>query len=324
MLDSSILTDILGALVNASSKGFPLIHHYAESLFFKLIIIEMVLFGIAIAMNRVEFKSAVVGKILAIGFTQFLIYRYVWLVDNLRDGFVKAGLGAAGNSLSVPQFLDPSSYISLGFDKVFWLLEGRFSVGSWHFLPTSSILGFFSLLVLIIMFAAFIIMGFQIFFTVVEFYLVTSLAIIFLPFLILEKTSFLGFRAVNGVLNNCIKLMVLAFIAGLSVPILQELSFSGAEPTLREGVSLTIGALAVAILMWRAPAIAMSLISGGSGLDANSSVLQPAMSALNGMMFSNRLVGQAAQSTMGAARSVGQAVKTGVKNVKSFVAKPSK
>jgi len=38
MLDSTVLTDILGAFVNGSSEGFPLIKDYAESLFAKLII----------------------------------------------------------------------------------------------------------------------------------------------------------------------------------------------------------------------------------------------------------------------------------------------
>ena len=54
MLDSSVLTDILGAFVNGSSQGFPHIKEHAESLFAKLVIIEIVLFGIGVALNRIK------------------------------------------------------------------------------------------------------------------------------------------------------------------------------------------------------------------------------------------------------------------------------
>src|SRR5271156_4185276 len=119
MLDSTVLTDILGAFVNGSSEGFPLIKDYAESLFAKLIIIEIVLFGIGVALNRIDFKAEIVAKVMAIGFVQFLLFRYVWLVDGLRDGFVDAGLAAGGGHLSTAGFLDPSAYMSSGFEKVF-------------------------------------------------------------------------------------------------------------------------------------------------------------------------------------------------------------
>lgn len=281
MLDSTVLTDILSAFVNGSSEGFPLIKDYAESLFAKLIIIEIVLFGIGVALNRIDFKAEIVAKVMAIGFVQFLLFRYVWLVDGLRDGFVDAGLAAGGGHLNVAEFLDPSAYMSSGFEKVFSVLEGRFEEGTWHFLSTFSMVGLFSLIILLVMFFAFVAMGFQIFFAVIEFYIVTSLAIILIPFSIVKSTSFLGFRAINGIISNCIKLMVLAFVASLASPVLQELSFSTADPTLRESVSLAVGSLAIALLMWRAPAIAMAFIAGSSGLDFNSSALQPTLSAAN-------------------------------------------
>jgi len=218
---------------------------------------------------------------MAIGFVQFLLFRYVWLVDGLRDGFVDAGLAAGGGHLNTAEFLDPSAYMSSGFEKVFSVLEGRFEEGTWHFLSTFSMVGLFSLIILLVMFFAFVAMGFQIFFAVIEFYIVTSLAIILIPFSIVKSTSFLGFRAINGIISNCIKLMVLAFVASLASPVLQELTFSTADPTLRESVSLAVGSLAIALLMWRAPAIAMAFIAGSSGLDFNSSALQPTLSAAN-------------------------------------------
>jgi type IV secretion system protein TrbL len=319
VLDSTVLTDILGAFVNGSSQGFPLIKGYAEGIFAKLIIIEVVLFGIGVALNRIDFKAEIVAKVLAIGFAQFLIFRYVWLVDGIRDGFVNAGLASGGGHLNTAEFLDPSAYISSGFDKVFSVLEGRFNDGAWHFLSTFSMVGLFNLIILLLMFFAFIAMGFQIFFAVIEFYIVTSLAIILIPFLIVQKTSFLGFRAINGILSNCIKLMVLAFIASLASPVLQELTFSTNEPTLRESMSLAVGALAIALLMWRAPSIAMSFIAGTSGLDFNSSALQPALTAANGASGLSRLASGAASAGGSALRSVAQAARQGANRVSNLI-----
>lgn len=315
MLDSSILTDILGAFVNGSSQGFPLIQGYAESIFTKLIIIEVVLFGVAIALNKVDFKAEIIAKVLAIGFAQFFIFRYVWLVDSLRDGFVQAGLAAGGGHLKIPEFLDPSAYMSSGFERVFAVLEGRFTDGAWHFLSAFSMVGFFNLVILLMMFFAFIAMGFQIFFAVIEFYIVTSLAIIFIPFLVLQKTSFLGFRAINAILSNSIKLMVLAFIASLAAPVLQELTFATNDPTLRETVSMAVGALAIALLMWRAPSIATSFISGTSGLDFNTAAVQPALSVVSAGAGFKGFAGRAAVS---AANAASQTVRSGVNLARKF------
>lgn len=319
MLDSTILTDILGSFVNGSSEGFPVIQSYAESIFSKLIIIEVVMFGIGVALGRIDFKAEIVAKVLAIGFAQFLLFRYVWLVDGLRNGFVDAGLAAGGGHLTTPEFLDPSAYITAGFEKVFSVMEGRFEDGAWHFLSTFSMVGLFSLIVLLIMYFAFVAMGFQIFFAVIEFYIITSLAIIFIPFLILQKTSFLGFRALNGILSNCIKLMVLAFVASLASPVIEELTFSTMEPTMRESVSLAVGALAIALLMWRAPNIAVSFISGTSGLDFNSSALQPTLAAANATTGIGRLASGAVSASRSVVTTVSQAARQGANRVSNLI-----
>jgi type IV secretion system protein TrbL len=169
------------------------------------------------------------------------------------------------------------------------------------------------------MFFAFVAMGFQIFFAVIEFYIVTSLAIILIPFLIVKSTNFLGFRAINGILSNCIKLMVLAFIASLAAPVLQDLAFSTDQPTLRESVSLAVGALAIALLMWRAPAIAMAFIAGSSGLDFNSSALQPMLNASNAASGVSRMAGNVMRSSSSAFNTVNQAVRQGANRVSNLI-----
>lgn len=315
-MDSTILTDILGAIVNGASQGFGEIKNNAEGLFYKLLIIEVVLFGIGIALNRVDMQRELVAKILAIGFVQFVLFRYVWLVDGLRDGFVSAGLTAAGSHLSVPDFLDPSAFMRQGFESIFSVIEGRFDQDTWTFLTSPGLVWLLYGVILLIMFFAFVAIGLQIFLSVAEFYLVSSLAIILIPFLVLQRTSFLGLRALNGLIAICIKLMVIAFIASLSAPVMELLTFTNSEPTIKDAMSLTVGALAIALLMWRAPAIAMSLISGAGGLDVNSTILEPAFRGANLASGAGHLAGRAASTGANAVTSVAKAVSEGVGNVR--------
>lgn len=315
-MDSTVLTDILGAIVNGAAQGFGELKQNAESLFAKLLIIEVVLFGIGIALNRIDLQRELVAKILSIGFVQFVLFRYVWLVDGLRDGFVSAGLTAAGSNISVPEFLDPSAFMRLGFESIFSVIEGRFDQDTWTFLSSPGLVWLLYGVTLVIMFFAFAAIGLQIFLSVAEFYLVSSLAIILIPFLVLERTSFLGLRAINGLIAICIKLMVIAFVASLSAPVMETLTFTNSEPTIKEAMSLTVGALAIALLMWRAPAIAMSLISGAGGLDVNSTILEPVFRGTNLASGAGQLATRTASAGANTLNSVAKAVSQGVTHVR--------
>lgn len=316
MMDSAVLTDILSAIVNGASQGFDGIKDNAEGLFQKLLILEVVLFGIGVALNRIDIQREIVAKVLAIGFVQFLLFRYVWLVDGLRDGFVSAGLSAAGDKLTVSEFLDPSAVMRIGFENIFTFIEGRFDQEIWTFLTTPSLIWLLYGVTLLIMFFAFAAIGIQVFLTVAEFYLVSSLAIILVPFIVVQRTSFLGLRAVNGLIGICIKLMVIAFITSLSVPVLEILNFSSSEPTIKEAMSITVGALAIALLMWRAPMIAMTLISGAGGLEVGSAVLQPMLSGANLGSGAVSIAQRAGSIGLNVVNGVTKAVSSGVNHVR--------
>lgn len=297
------------------------IRDYAYAIFTKLLIIEVIIFGIGLALGRIDFTKEIVAKIIAIGFVQFLLFRYVWLIDSIRDGFISAGLAAAGGNKSVQEFIDPSSYVSAGFDQVFRVVGEKFDHSIWTYLSSPGLVWMLYGLVLLVMLLAFIAIGLQIFLSVVEFYLISSLAIILIPFLILQKTSFLGLRALNSLITICLKLMVIAFVASLSVPVLELLAFTNNEPTIKEAMSLALGAVSVALIMWRAPAIAMSMISGGGGLDVNSSIIQPIISTVNTSGSATGLAGKAASFGGRAMGSVAKATSEGVRYVKSAINK---
>lgn len=278
MLETNILTDVLGAIVNGTSSGFDGFKQQAESLFYSLMVLEIVFLGIGIALNRVDFERELIIKILAIGAVQALLFHYVWLVDSLKDGLVALGLSAAGNNLAVADFLDPSAFIRLGFDKVFEIIWNRDQdLGAWDILSSFGLVPLLHIFSIIISFVGFAACGLLIFLAVAEFYLVSTLAIILMPFLVFKRTSFLGLRAINSLLAIGIKLMVMAFISSLSLPVIELLELSS-DPTIKETMSLAVGITALVLLMWRAPSMAMSLLSGNGGMDAGS-VIAPAVHA---------------------------------------------
>ncbi|MCA9508064.1 MAG: type IV secretion system protein [Myxococcales bacterium] len=295
-MDSSIITDILESYINGASRGFLVLEDYAQGLFHKLLIIEFVLLGLGMAMQRIDFNTQIISKVLAIGFVQFVLFRYVWLVDLLINSCISVGLSPTGN-LSVSQFLDVSAFITLGFDK-FWSL-----LGTEHSFTLTTILSFpvaklLYLIAGIVMLIAFFTMGLQIFLSLIEFYIISSITIIFVPFLLIKQTSFLAIRSLNSLLAICFKLMVLAFISGLSYPVLEVLTPTGDMPSLKEALTLALGSVAVSLVMKGAPSIAIATLNGSSGLNTSSGIMQPIMRGVDvGVTMAKTAKGEAGRLT---------------------------
>lgn len=280
--DSAILTDILGSFVHAFSLRFSTIHGYANGLLRLLILIELVLFGIYLAIEGGDAVSSLFKKVLVIGAFQFLVSNYVTLVDALRDSFV--GIGLAGQmgsgTLSLSQFLDPSALISHGLTVVYPIWERHSASYGLGAVLWGDVLGILSIVSTVLILLAFIWMGMQIFLISVEFYIVTTLAVIMIPFGLFKPTAFLADRAFGSIFAVCIKLMVLAFVASAALPIVQGLAFTSDNPNFNETLTMLIGIGAVALIMAKAPMIASGMMSGSAGLEVSNGIVQPLMAAM--------------------------------------------
>jgi len=280
--DSNILTSILTSFVNAFSMRFSSIEGYANGLFKSLLLIELIFFGLMYALSGGDILAAFVKKILLIGFFQFLLFKYVWLVDVLMRSFVNAGL--QGGDLSMPQLLDPSALIKHGFKLSYGVMQHRLENMSWSNFAYDAF-GLLSYMSIFVMFIAYIVLGLQIFLTMTEYYIITTLAILLIPFGIMKPTFFLAERAINAIIAVCVKLFVLAFVGSISIPVLSNLSFPGPDPTLIESISMMIGVLAIVMITMRAPAIAYSLVNGSSSMDIGNSFIQPLFAASGARQF---------------------------------------
>ena len=113
-----------------------------------------------------------------------------------------------------------------------------------------------------------------------EFYVVSALAIILLPFGANSHTKFLYDKVVTSLVGSAMKLMFMAFIMSVSVPLIFARKFELAQylienpniPLSPEQTAESLGvSMALAFLCWQAPTMAAGLMSGmGSGMSAAS------------------------------------------------------
>lgn len=283
-----MLTDILTHFVLDFSRGFGRILPYAWGLLGAIAVIELALMGLFWKLAGTDIRQIIgslILKILGIGFFVFLLQSFVLAVDIFRDSFIAVGLKAGGSEIAIASFLDPSAIMAMGFEVTKPLFEDLYgdttlqtikNVFSPFRMATTAISG------VAILFGYFL-MGVQIFWALVEFYIVSSIAVILVPFGISRFTKTYFDRALNYFIICGAKLMMLAFVASVSLVYVSELKIDG-DNSLGSIFEVLFSVLAIALVMWRAPSIAAGLLGGsGPGLDANNSFFQPALTAGSGL-----------------------------------------
>jgi type IV secretion system protein TrbL len=147
---------------------------------------------------------------------------------------------------------------------------------------------------------AFLILGVEIAITIIEFHLVTLIALVTVPFGILTQTAFMSERAIGYVVSVGIKLMAIAIIVSIGETIFAQYTVS-ANPGIDEDCGLLLSGLLMLILALKVPSIAGALISGGPQLSAGGAVAGAAALAAG-------VGGAALAARMGAAALAGGSV----------------
>ena len=144
---------------------------------------------------------------------------------------------------------------------------------------------------------AFIILAIEIAVTIIEFYIVTLIAFVVVPFGVLSKTSFLAEKAIGYVVSVGFKFMALAVIAGVGINIFETYTLSP-QPTVAEEAGLLLSAIFLMMLSLKVPAIAGAMISGGPQLNTGGALMGAA-----GVAAGAAGVGLAARAAGGAVAS---------------------
>ena len=304
--DPAIISDLLVVFINACSEGFLNIQGYSLWLLSSFIGINIAWFGIKWALGAVDGFKEVVPRIMTISFFVLLINQYVYLIDVIFNSFIKVGLSAGNNTIAKADLLDPGSFIMKGFKATGPLWTSLLDGGVWgaFFNGPRTVITFIGSIFIIL---AFFLMALQIFLVIFEFYLTTTLGVFLLPFGIIPKFSWIAEKALGSIVTISVKMMVLAFVASICITAINGFSWSG-EFQLRELISVCLGSMTVAIVMWRAPSMAAALMTGSSAMDVGNSIMQPALTVAGSAMLGTKGAAGLGRAVKGAAAGVSRTV----------------
>ncbi len=310
-MDSGVLTTLLNTFAAVFSGGFSRIYPDAMHLLSILAALEVAVAAVWWTLTDENVPVALLRKIMQIGFFIFLVTNYETLINVTLDGFVLTGLKAGGaGAAKISLIKDPSAIIDYGFtaiQPIFTQINDFTPVQIMKNLPSIAMAEICALLVIL----AFFVLAIQVFITYLEFFLVSVLGLILIPFGVFKHTSFLAEKVFGAIVSFGMRLMVLAFILTITEPTLASLALP-ADPDIQKVLVLLLTALTVMALAWHAPAMAGGLMAGAPSLTAGTAVgtgMAMAMGAAGAGMAAKTAAGAIAGTaeTKAAAGAMGSA-----------------
>lgn len=235
-------------------------------------------------------------------------YKYVienWnqIISMLKDTVVRIGEKGAGvpyDSFSI----NPDLIFTKVFN-IFQPLANKFEIFS------AGTYGYGVAWLLGILLGLFLTLNLFIFY--LEFLAVTSISIIFVPFLAFEKTDFLGKKVFSAVTSQLIRLLFYSFLISVCLNHLSE-NISNIEE-IKDGFYLVLRVGGLSWLTWKVPELIGALLNGTPSLNWNS-----AWNSGKTGFDSTKSVGRGAKSVGRGIRAVGQKTYGGYKTKVSQMA----
>lgn len=165
-----------------------------------------------------------IKEVIRFSFILFLIYNFESLANTFIEGWMYFGGIASGiftysadaKAIGKAPYYNPSTLIDMG-----WVcISEVFAKGTSVVHPINSLL---ILVCGIVAYIGVVFIALQVTITLLEYYMVTCLGVILLPFGLLRYTHFLYNKLIQGIFTFGIKLMVVYFIAGLGGKVLIDL-----------------------------------------------------------------------------------------------------
>ena len=299
-MEFNTLTTTLTNFVGVFQGGYARLQPMVNSLLGILAGIDIVLIGFWWALGGGERLTEVIKKVLFLGFWLWFTTSFQSNAKAFVESLINAGLTAGGQAGSYNLLLDPSRIAGYGLNATEQLAKALDDV-SLTDLGDAFIFGISYLLIMV----AFLVMAIQTFLAVLEYYLITAVAGVLVPWALLPQTKFLAEKAIGAVVSAGIKLMTLAFIIAVTSPVLASIHFSGPEIKLNELWSVLLTTGAIAFLTWHAPSLTAGLLAGSPSLSAAgvaqnvSAGAMMAAGVAGGMVAVTRAAAGAASSAAG-------------------------
>lgn len=298
-MDNGVLTSVLNEIYAACGANGNILDN-AKSLLFPLITIDFVLaalmsvFGLASA----DYLSLVFSKIMKYGF-------WIWVVDNwasLTSTLIKS-LTIAGASFGTldPGILKrPSEIIDKGFTYSVKYYDGmsELSLVGGNSLAKNIFIWIICVIAMLGILAAFAYIALNALITYIEFYIVSALMLLFIPFAALDKTAKFAENAFGFVFGTGVKLMMMGAILSLCINIsdnhLKQAPVLTDDNAWAVALSSLVLAWVFAFLSVHVPELASGAMSGSPSMTGNM-----ATSSMAGAM-SGGIAGAVASKAMGA------------------------
>jgi type IV secretion system protein TrbL len=280
MTDLSVISQLQNAFDQAVGSGFANIQSDVNWVFATITILTLVLTAVLTwVWGEVDtLLRALIQRILLIGFVGYLVNNWHSLTMMVVDGMTQLGLKAGGSTESFSTFLTSPEKIAVnGFVLAKHVNDvckdcGILTNASWFFIYLAA----FAMILLAMFWLAI-----QVFVTTLEFKIVTLASMIFVPFAVWQKTTFLSDRALSYVFSVGAKLLALALVVTIGSQLLQNITVS-ATPNLQNAAAIVLACFTVLILALSAGSIASALVTGGPQLGAGAFVGAAAATAAMG------------------------------------------
>ncbi len=312
---TGFLTQLLTTFTTIFATGFGVITPRAQAVLGTLAAIEIAFAALFWALRGEDFTAPFLRKLLRIGFFVFLVASWPTLTRGVADGLAQIGALAGGGSSAL--ISDPSAILDHAM-TVIKPIENQIELiqkGPWYQkVAVLAVVIQYTIAELCIL-IAFAILAITCFLTYIEFFIVSVLGLILLPWGISNHTSFLAEKAIGAVIAQGVKLMVLSFIIAVIGTVLNTFTLQPAPP-LMDTWLLAASAFVLAVLAVHAPALAGGLLSGSPSLTAGSAAgvaIGAGAAAVGvgiGAMALGRMAAPAAGKTIAAAGQIGQAGNT--------------
>lgn len=261
--NQDILTSMLLDFQTRVKPAASLILPYAKNTLYILITIDLALVYIISLIKEEDtgYKTLLIS-LMKYGTFIFLVMSYSTIVNQIIKTFQMIGLKAAGDTLNVSDFTNPSKISELGIDLTKNLWSNAGSHEGWIMNPVSAVMLTISGLAIII---AFYIIALQVFIITLEFAIIAALGLILIPFGVFTHTEFIFGKIKEAIINFGIKYMVLAFVVSITISMVQGWTNLDAAVTWQQAMYMAFGAMALAYLCYHAPTVASGMSSGGGG-----------------------------------------------------------
>lgn len=251
--------------------------------------------------DSIDWEKWIKKKIIRVGILTWLITQYTYILSEVMDGFIKIGNLALNKNISSNKFLDNPSLL---IDKA-WELGDSVLSSTTLTSPSTWI----NIIIWAFIIISFLFIALQIILTWIEFYLLTGISIIFIPFGTIKVGEIYYQNVLKTIIGVSIKMLILNLLLILSEDIIKGLKITNDST---QGFLQVLGSLAIlAYLILKIPDMGASLLTGSPTFNA-SSALQSGVSAAKGALAGAALGMAAAGKTVNTGKDIASGASKGM------------